>query len=202
MCSGKRSYQTPLASAAATSFSTIGRRAASNACSASWPSVCSASALLRAIASSIAKRVPEPIEKCAVRSASPISTRLCTDQRSLRTFGKLRQIDLFDSSRAPASGSANTRCKYSIVSPSPLLAQEPQEMQPPDRRETDAVDDHRRAAMHDREVGPRLHLRRNELVGRRIVGAQELQRLVGKDDAEAESRIGRVLLEHAHAPLG
>ena len=89
MCAGKRSYQSPLASAAATSFSTIVRRAASNAVRASGSSVpCSARARASAMASSIARRVPEPIEKWAVRSASPMSTTFPTDQRAFRTFGK------------------------------------------------------------------------------------------------------------------
>ena len=77
MCSAKRSYQAPLASAAATSFSTIGRRAASNAASAAAiVAGLRARALSSAMASSMASRVPEPMEKCAVRSASPISTHV------------------------------------------------------------------------------------------------------------------------------
>src|SRR5687768_6910700 len=120
MCSGKPSYQAPLASAAATSFSTIGRRAASNATRAFAKEASSVSALLRAMASSIARRVPEPMEKCAVRSASPISTVLATNQRRLRRLGKFRQTDLLDTSRWPKSVS-----RYFIVRASSVEAKPP-----------------------------------------------------------------------------
>ena len=76
------------------------------------------------MASSIARRVPEPIEKCAVRSASPISTTLPADQRSLRTFGKLRQIDLFETSGSPSSGIGEHALQIAVVSASPI-AREP-----------------------------------------------------------------------------
>ena len=46
-----------------------------------------------AIASSIASLVPEPIEKCAVALASPISTMLSWAQRSQWMVGKLRQSE-------------------------------------------------------------------------------------------------------------
>ena len=48
------------------------------------------------MASSMASRVPEPMEKCAVRRASPRSTALPADQASFQTLGKLRQIDLLE----------------------------------------------------------------------------------------------------------
>jgi len=83
-----------------------------------------------------------------------------------------------------------------------LLAQQPQEMQPPDRREADAVDHDWRAAVDHRQVGPGLHLRRDEVVRRRIIRPQELERPVGKDQSEAEYRIRGVLLDDANAPLG
>src|SRR5688572_32604900 len=96
MCSGKRSYHCPLASAAATSFSTIGRRTFSYEARHFCKEESSSRALARAIASSIARRVPEPMEKWAVRRASPISTVFPEDHLSFLTFGKLRQIDRFE----------------------------------------------------------------------------------------------------------
>jgi hypothetical protein len=97
---GKCSYQSALALAAATSFSTIGRRAASKAGSArATSSPCACSARSSAIASSIASRVPEPIEKCAVRSASPISTQLRCHQRSFQILGNWRQVERLVTSR-------------------------------------------------------------------------------------------------------
>src|SRR2546425_7228980 len=90
MCSAKRSYHSALASAAATSFSTIGRRAASKLFNALSILASVLRAFASAIASSIASRVPEPIEKCAVRSASPINTTFPDDHRALRRFGKFR----------------------------------------------------------------------------------------------------------------
>ncbi len=45
------------------------------------------------MASSIASLVPEPMEKCAVALASPISTMLSCVQRSQRMVGKLRHIE-------------------------------------------------------------------------------------------------------------
>ena len=74
-------------------------------------------------------------------------------------------------------------------------------MQAADGRKADAVDDHRLAAMHDGEVVPRLHLRRDELIRRRVVGAQELERLVGEHDAEAKCRVRRILLDHPDLPM-
>ncbi len=46
-----------------------------------------------AIASSIASFVPEPIEKCAVCAASPISTTLSWNHDALRTIGKLSHCE-------------------------------------------------------------------------------------------------------------
>ena len=43
--------------------------------------------------SSIASLVPEPMEKCAVALASPMSTTLSATHRSQRMVGKLRQIE-------------------------------------------------------------------------------------------------------------
>ena len=74
------------------------------------------------IAKCMASRVPEPIEKCAVRCASPMITRLPTDQRRLRMLGKLRQMERLVTSGSPCSASANTRCRYSIVWRSPRVA--------------------------------------------------------------------------------
>src|SRR6266403_385475 len=57
--------------------------------------------------SSIASFVPEPMEKCAVALASPISTMLAATQRSQRMVGKLRQIERLVISRWPCSSCAN-----------------------------------------------------------------------------------------------
>src|SRR5258705_6686878 len=64
------------------------------------------SALVSAMVSSIASRVPVPIEKCAECSASPISTMLPCDQFSFQIQGKLRHTDLFETSEWPSSVSA------------------------------------------------------------------------------------------------
>ncbi len=51
------------------------------------------------------------------------------------------------------------------------------------------------------EIGPAFHLRRDQAVGFRVVGAQEFERTLREDDAEAEGRVARVLLEDADAPV-
>src|SRR5438309_9681162 len=122
MCSAKRSYHSALASAAATSFSTIGRRAASKLFNALSILASVLRAFASAIASSIARRVPEPIEKCAVRSASPINTTFPADHRALRKLGKLRHTDLFDTRRCPPRVCANTVSQYFNVSASFIVA--------------------------------------------------------------------------------
>ena len=61
-----------------------------------------------------------------------------------------------------------------------------------------AVDGNGGAAMHDGDVVPRLHARGDEIDRFGIVLAQELQRAVREDDAEAPGRIGRILLEEAN----
>jgi hypothetical protein len=45
-------------------------------------------------------------------------------------------------------------------------------------------------------------MRLDRRVGLGIVFVEERERTVGEHDAEAERRIGRVLLEHAHVHLG
>src|ERR1700730_2632658 len=108
-CTGSKSQnrstcsnQTSDTSAACWVFSTSSRRPSSYCCNA--PSTvgarCMASA--RAIASSIASLVPEPIEKCAVALASPSSTMLSLTQRLLRIIGKLRHIERLVSSGWPS----------------------------------------------------------------------------------------------------
>jgi len=64
----------------------------------------------------MASLVPEPMEKCAVALASPISTMLSFTQRALRTVGKLRQIDRLVMSLWPCNSSANTRSMNSALS--------------------------------------------------------------------------------------
>src|SRR5688572_6707563 len=55
--------------------------------------------------------------------------------------------------------------------------------------------------MHDGDVGPRLHLRGDQVVSRRVVRAQEFERAVGEHYAEAEGRVRAVLLDHADLPV-
>jgi hypothetical protein len=81
-------------------------------------------------------------------------------------------------------------------------AQQLQEFQAPDRRETDAVDHYRRAAQHHGDVGPCFHRRGDALVGLGIVRAQEFERAFREHDAEAEGGIARVLLDDSHLPTG
>jgi hypothetical protein len=59
--------------------------------------------------------VPEPIEKCAVCAASPISTTLPVCHLPHRTTGKFRQIDRFLISRCPASSSAKMFSRIATV---------------------------------------------------------------------------------------
>ena len=97
MCSANRSYQIALPLAPVTSFSRMGRRAASKPCNAAGILFAlTDNALSSAIASSIASLVPEPTEKCAVCNASPISTQLRADHFWLWTIGNYRQIELFE----------------------------------------------------------------------------------------------------------
>ena len=53
----------------------------------------------------MASLVPEPMEKCAVWAASPSSTMLSWNQRSLRTVVKLTQRELFARTWWPSSAS-------------------------------------------------------------------------------------------------
>ena len=82
------------------------------------------------------------------------------------------------------------------------LLQEPQQLQPADRREADPVDHHPLAQMHDGDVAPPLHVRRDRRDGLGVVVAQELERLVGEHDAEAPGGVGGVLLDEAHLVAG
>src|SRR3954467_4603834 len=87
-------------------------------------SASASSVFVRAIASSKANRVPEPIEKCAECSASPISTMFPNDQRSFQIHGKLRHTDLFDSKGWPPRVAANT-CSQIPFDCSSLLSAKP-----------------------------------------------------------------------------
>src|SRR6478672_4605147 len=93
------------------------------------------SALVSAIASSIASRVPEPMEKCAECRASPISTMLRCDQRSFQTQGKLRHTDLFEISGWPSRVFANT-CSQIVCDSSMLLSLKPYACQVADSHST------------------------------------------------------------------
>src|SRR5258706_10939378 len=107
--SGKLAYHYELRLAEAKSFSTIGLRFVTKIFKHARTSCEESKARASAMASSKASRVPEPIEKWPVRSASPIRTLLPTIQISLRSSGKLRHTDLFDSSAWPPRSGANTR---------------------------------------------------------------------------------------------
>src|SRR5579872_4716493 len=82
------------------------------------------SALVRAIASSIARRVPDPIEKWAECSASPTSTIFLKDQRSFQIQGKLRHTDMFEASAWPSRVFANT-CSQIALDCSTVLSAKP-----------------------------------------------------------------------------
>src|ERR1700704_3881069 len=81
-------------------------------------------ALASAIASSMASRVPDPIEKCAECSASPISTIFLNDQCSFQIHGKLRHIDLFDTNLCPPSVEANA-CSQTACDSAAVLSAKP-----------------------------------------------------------------------------
>ena len=78
------------------------------------------------MASSIANFVPEPMEKCAVALASPISTALISPSVStqvlLTMFGKLRHSERFRISGWPSSSAAKTRSSTGSISASLLLS--------------------------------------------------------------------------------
>src|SRR3954469_15098365 len=113
---GNVSYQYELLLAAATIFSTTGLLVFSKFFSHKETSFSKDRA--KAIASSKASRVPEPIEKCPVLSASPMSTLFSTDQLSFVSSGKLRHTDLLDTSGLPPRSRANTRSQYARLSAS------------------------------------------------------------------------------------
>jgi hypothetical protein len=75
---------------------------------------CSAEA--RAIASSIASLVPEPIEKWAVCAASPISTRLPCHHCSQRIVLNEIHAELLVMSRCPCSSGANNFSRNATLS--------------------------------------------------------------------------------------
>ncbi len=75
------------------------------------------------------------------------------------------------------------------------LLQQLQQLEPADGRKADAVDDDALVAVNERHVVPGFHLRRDRRVGLRVVLAQEFERAVGEHHAEAESGVGRVLLD-------
>ena len=54
----------------------------------------------------------------------------------------------------------------------------------------------------ERDVAPRLHMRRDEVDGLGVVIAQEFERPVREDDAEAPGGVGGVLLEEATSSWG
>src|SRR6187431_3773232 len=83
-----------------------GRRVFSKCVSASYTLTVCRNDSASAIASSIASLVPEPIEKCAVCRASPISTMLPYDQFSFQIQGKFRHADLLEINGWPSSVSA------------------------------------------------------------------------------------------------
>ena len=62
------------------------------------------SALSSAMASSMASRVPEPMEKCAVRRASPISTTLPARQRCVSYVGEIAPDRLVRDETVPSQG--------------------------------------------------------------------------------------------------
>ncbi len=70
------------------------------------------------MASSMAILVPEPMENCAVCTASPSSTMFRWCQCSLKTMGKLRQMERLESSLCPSSSSAKSASQYATVSSS------------------------------------------------------------------------------------
>ena len=100
-----------LACAARCVDSTTGRRSVSYAANASSRLGSSCKQAASAKASSIASLVPEPIEKCAVWAASPMSTTFWCRQVSLRTVPKLTHFELFANTSTcpePVEGSSTS----------------------------------------------------------------------------------------------
>jgi hypothetical protein len=69
-----------------------------------------------------------------------------------------------------------------------------QQFQAADGGEAIAGNRNPRLVVHDGEVGPGLHQRRQQRIHVLVVGAQEFQRAVGEDHAEAPGRIARTAL--------
>ena len=70
----------------------------------------------------MARRVPDPMEKCAECAASPTSTMLPCRHARFRTVGKPRQIDRFRISRCDPSSSAKTSSRKRAVSRSEAVS--------------------------------------------------------------------------------
>lgn len=105
-----------LAPAARWVEATTGRRSLSYAARADGRSGCSSMFAASARASSTASLVPEPMEKCAVWAASPISTVFPCDQRSLTTVRNAVQVELLPVSGLPPSASAKIRAHRPVDS--------------------------------------------------------------------------------------
>jgi hypothetical protein len=73
--------------------------------------------------------------------------------------------------------------------------EELQHLQATDPREPDPIDPHPLTPVDDREVAPGLHGGHDEGVRLGIVLVQEVERALGEDEAEADGRAGRVLLD-------
>ncbi len=69
-----------------------------------------------------------------------------------------------------------------------------QQLQPPDRREADPVEHHHILRVVERHVAPALHLRRDQVVGLRIIRLEEAKGLLGEDHPEPPGRIARTSL--------
>src|SRR6185503_8980477 len=80
--------------------------------------------------------------------------------------------------------------------------QQLQQLQPANGRKANTIDHHALAAMHERNVVPRFHVRRDDRMGVRIVFVQEVERPIGKYDTEAEGGIGSILLEYTDVGIG
>src|SRR5262245_22034710 len=80
--------------------------------------------------------------------------------------------------------------------------QDLQQLEATDGGKPDAIDRHTLSAVHEGDVRPGFHMRRDRRIGGLVVLAQEFQRAVGKDDAKAERGIGAILLDDSDVPVG
>src|SRR5256885_414779 len=181
----------------------MGRRSRSNAASArGTSSPASPNARSRAIASSNPRRVPDPIEKCTVRRASPIRTNFPENQRRFDSSGNWRHSDLFEARGGPSRSGANTRPQSPHAGVAAQVSQDLLERKAPDRGKPVAVDVLALVAMEDTLNRPAFHHRLQDVRELRLIALEKRERPVGEYDPESVGRSFGILLGDLDPPRG